>query len=254
MTASEEPTIYVNITTTIQLMQSASSATAVVANGTGAATAVPSPTAMAPTAPDNFTLVALVVLLSLAITVAVVYGIVHLCRHIRRQRATLIAEMRSEQTPSDPGRLHSAPIQVSQSQAVYQRPTEDPIVSHVRRYDVTPTAPLARPESVHLQDRNDYDHSDSVGTVLHSRDNGPQATTRSPTQPWPRSHFSVSSGSFGEVPSGWVSVDTPARTRHQAFDDAFDELPSTGMNRRSVPNMESSRAGVYMNPHRSLGL
>ncbi|KAK3080649.1 hypothetical protein LTS18_014449 [Coniosporium uncinatum] len=212
---------------------------------------------MAPTAPDNFTLVALLVLLSLAVIIAVVYGIVHLCRYIRQQKATLISEMRNEQPPSDPDRLHSTPIQVSQSRAAYYGTAEVPILSYVRRYGVTLTAPPARAESVHLQDGNIHDHSDSVGAVLPFRDNGPQPTTRSPTQPWPRSHFSVSPGSLGELPSGWVTVDTPARTTHQAFDDAFDELPSTGMNRvdvRSAPNMGSSRAGVCMNPRRSLGL
>ncbi|KAK3064658.1 hypothetical protein LTS18_005164 [Coniosporium uncinatum] len=180
----------------------------------------PLPTAVAPTAPDNFTLVALLVLLSLAVAIAMVYGIVHLCRHIRQQRATLVSETRNEQTPSGAGRLHSAPMRASQSPTAYHRSAESPVLSHVRRYRVAPTAPPARPESVHLQDRNVHDHSGSADTVLPFGNNGPQATG-SPAQPWPQSHFSVSSGSLGEVPSGWVTVDTPARTTHQAFDDAF---------------------------------
>ncbi|KAK3081600.1 hypothetical protein LTS18_004955, partial [Coniosporium uncinatum] len=126
---------------------------------------------MTPTTPDNFTLVALLVLLWLVISGAVIYGIVHLCRHVRQQMTTLISEMRDEQTPSDPGRLRSAPMQASQSLTAYHRPAEDPIVSQVRRHDVAATVPPARPESVHLQDRNIHDHSDLVETVLPVEDN-----------------------------------------------------------------------------------
>jgi len=237
-------------------MQTIPLATAVVVNGTGAATIVHSPTAVAPTAPDDFTLVALLVLLSLAVTVAVVYGIIHLCRHIRQQGATLTSEMRNDQIPSDPGRLRSAPIQASQSLTDYHRRAEDPIVSQVRRHDVAATVPPARPGSVHLQGRNDHDHSDLVEMALPVEDNGLEAT-RSPTQPWLGSQFSVSSGSLGEVPSGWVTVPTAATTTttHQAFSDALNDLPATGMNRmdvRSVPNIGSSRTELCIGPRRSL--